>query len=174
MVAVASRRVTTDHTDSEVTSPAGADRAPRTGDRADPEPRQIRKHLLVGVVVEHLDDNQLQPLVEPQLGQAWQEPARIICTPHCMHIGASLARGVARGTAASRTIPPGLVMSLLGATGATPRSSCFINSSAEGTLFGSEAISVPVRVSMTLSSTPGNVGCSRSSMEKMPSSARSS
>ena len=28
----------------------------------------------------------------PQLGQAWQEPARIICTPHCMHIGASLTR----------------------------------------------------------------------------------
>jgi len=33
---------------------------------------------------------QLQPLVLPQLGQAWQLPARIICTPHCMHIGASL------------------------------------------------------------------------------------
>jgi hypothetical protein len=30
-----------------------------------------------------------QPLVVPQLGQAWQEPARIIWTPHCMHIGAS-------------------------------------------------------------------------------------
>ena len=34
--------------------------------------------------------HQLQPLVEPQLGQAWQEPARIICTPHCMHMGESL------------------------------------------------------------------------------------
>jgi len=33
---------------------------------------------------------QLQPLVLPQLGQAWQLPARFICTPHCMHIGASL------------------------------------------------------------------------------------
>jgi hypothetical protein len=33
---------------------------------------------------------QLQPLVLPQLGQAWQLPARTICTPHCMHIGASL------------------------------------------------------------------------------------
>lgn len=33
---------------------------------------------------------QLQPLVLPQLGQAWHEPARFICTPHCMHIGASL------------------------------------------------------------------------------------
>ena len=32
---------------------------------------------------------QLQPLVVPQLGQAWQEPARCITTPHCMHIGAS-------------------------------------------------------------------------------------
>ena len=32
---------------------------------------------------------QLQPLVLPQLGQAWHEPARFICTPHCMHIGAS-------------------------------------------------------------------------------------
>ena len=27
---------------------------------------------------------QLQPEVLPQLGQAWQLPARIICTPHCM------------------------------------------------------------------------------------------
>src|SRR4051794_17788167 len=34
--------------------------------------------------------HQLQPLVDPQLGQAWHEPARIICTPHCMHMGASL------------------------------------------------------------------------------------
>ena len=31
-----------------------------------------------------------QPLVEPQLGQAWQEPARCICTPHVMHMGASM------------------------------------------------------------------------------------
>ena len=43
----------------------------------------------------HRLHHQLQPLVEPQLGQAWHEPARIICTPHCMHIGASLARGLA-------------------------------------------------------------------------------
>ena len=28
--------------------------------------------------------HQLQPLVLPQLGQAWQEPARCIWTPHCM------------------------------------------------------------------------------------------
>jgi hypothetical protein len=34
---------------------------------------------------------QLQPLVVPQLGQAWHDPARIICTPHCKHIGASCA-----------------------------------------------------------------------------------
>jgi hypothetical protein len=27
---------------------------------------------------------QLQPLVLPHDGQAWQEPARCICTPHCM------------------------------------------------------------------------------------------
>jgi hypothetical protein len=27
---------------------------------------------------------QLQPEVLPQLGQAWQEPARCIWTPHCM------------------------------------------------------------------------------------------
>jgi hypothetical protein len=27
---------------------------------------------------------QLQPLVLPQDGQAWHEPARCICTPHCM------------------------------------------------------------------------------------------
>jgi hypothetical protein len=27
---------------------------------------------------------QLQPLVVPQLGQAWQDPDRTICTPHCM------------------------------------------------------------------------------------------
>jgi hypothetical protein len=29
-------------------------------------------------------ENQLQPLVLPHDGQAWQEPARCICTPHCM------------------------------------------------------------------------------------------
>jgi hypothetical protein len=28
--------------------------------------------------------HQLQPLVLPQLGQAWQEPARCIWTPHIM------------------------------------------------------------------------------------------
>ena len=42
---------------------------------------------------------QLQPLVEPQLGQAWHAPARCIWTPHCMHIGASdlyTARGIPR------------------------------------------------------------------------------
>jgi hypothetical protein len=33
---------------------------------------------------------QLHPLVDPQLGQAWQLPALSIWTPHCMHIGASL------------------------------------------------------------------------------------
>src|ERR671910_138826 len=32
---------------------------------------------------------QLQPLVLPQDGHAWQEPARCICTPHCMQYGAS-------------------------------------------------------------------------------------
>ena len=35
---------------------------------------------------------QLQPLVDPQLGQAWHDPAGIICTPHCMQIGASAWR----------------------------------------------------------------------------------
>ena len=39
--------------------------------------------------------SQLQPLVEPQLGQAWHEPAGTICTPHCMQIGASLGRTLA-------------------------------------------------------------------------------
>ena len=33
--------------------------------------------------------SQLQPLVLPQDGQAWHEPARCICTPHCMQYGAS-------------------------------------------------------------------------------------
>jgi hypothetical protein len=33
--------------------------------------------------------NQLQPLVVPHDGHAWQEPARCMVTPHCMHIGAS-------------------------------------------------------------------------------------
>ena len=37
-----------------------------------------------------MQNPQLQPLVLPQLGQAWQLPARIIWTPHCMHIGESL------------------------------------------------------------------------------------
>ncbi len=54
---------------------------------------------------------QLQPLVEPQLGQAWQLPARIIWTPHCMHIGAS----------EWRTMPRAGVLSS-GVTGARPSS----------------------------------------------------
>ena len=42
---------------------------------------------------------QLQPLVLPQLGQAWQLPARCICTPHCMQYGriGVTHRGGARG-----------------------------------------------------------------------------
>lgn len=32
---------------------------------------------------------QLQPLVFPQDGQAWHDPARCIFTPHCMQYGAS-------------------------------------------------------------------------------------
>jgi hypothetical protein len=48
--------------------------------------------------------HQLQPLVLPQLGQAWHEPARIICTPHCMHMGASLARCAGGDAIASRSI----------------------------------------------------------------------
>jgi hypothetical protein len=52
----------------------------------------LRSRQLDGLIACLLvsDVSQLQPLVEPQLGQAWQEPARIICTPHCIHIGASL------------------------------------------------------------------------------------
>ena len=69
-----------------------------------------------------VEPDQLHPLVEPQLGQAWHDPARFICTPHCMHIGASLWRTFG-AVAAGRTMPPGLVMSLLGAFDARPRSS---------------------------------------------------
>ena len=41
-----------------------------------------------------------QPLVEPQLGQAWQLPLRIICTPQVMHIGASWLDDAGSGTPA--------------------------------------------------------------------------
>ena len=88
-----------------------------------------------------------------------------------MHIGASLWR---TALPSGRARPPGLVMSLFGAGGATPNSICTANSSAEGTLFGSATMSLPVRLSTTLSSTPGRVGCRRSLTEKMPISARSS
>ena len=46
----------------------------------DLEPESVRSVLVI---------DQLQPLVVPQLGQAWQLPARCMVTPHCMHIGAS-------------------------------------------------------------------------------------
>src|SRR3954466_12844870 len=95
--------------------------------------------------------DQLQPLVLPQLGQAWQEPARIIWTPHCMHIGASLWR--------TRSTPAVGVWSLLGASGARPSSIEAARSPADGMLFGSAAMSDPVRVSIALSYTPGSVGC---------------
>ena len=43
----------------------------------------------------------------------------------------------------------------------------------DGTDFGSAARSVPIEVYTMDSSTPGSVGCVRSSIEKIPSSARS-
>ena len=51
-------------------------------------PERAARRLDVGGA-HRAGDAQLQPLVVPQLGQAWQAPARTIATPHCMHIGAS-------------------------------------------------------------------------------------
>jgi hypothetical protein len=84
------------------------------------------------------------------------------------------AAGFACDLRRAGVLPSGLVMSLFGAAGATPSSSWVGQLAADGTLFGSATISDPVRVSITDSSTPGSVGCRRSSIEKMPSSARSS
>ena len=101
----------------------------------------------------------------PQLGQAWQLPERIIATPHCMHIGAPSSTG--------RTMPLAAVLSTAVAT-VRPSCICVESSPAEGTYLGSEGISEPWLVTVTASSTPGSVGCSRSFTEKIPSSARSS
>jgi hypothetical protein len=46
-----------------------------TGRRGEPDPKATGSPGI---------SDQLQPLVEPQDGQAWHEPARCICTPHCM------------------------------------------------------------------------------------------
>ena len=110
---------------------------------------------------------QLQPEVLPHDGHAWHEPARCICTPHCMHIGASLC-------VMTRGMPCAGEWSVLGASGARPALICAASSPAEGMVFGSCAISLPLLVSTMVSSTPGNVGCKRSSRLKMPSSTRSS
>ena len=90
---------------------------------------------------------QLQPLVLPQLGQAWHEPARIMVTPHCMHIGAS----------ESRMTPAAGVLST-GVTAIVPAAIWSASSPAVGTDFGSVAISVPDVVSTMDSSIPGSVG----------------
>ena len=55
-----------------------------------------------------------------------------------------------------------------------PSSIWVASSLTDGMDFGSGAISLPVEVWMTDSSTPGRVGWRRSSIEKIPSSARSS
>jgi len=57
------------------------------GDLGEEDDEQTVAAAATGAGVEA---DQLHPLVEPQLGQAWHEPARIIWTPHCMHMGASL------------------------------------------------------------------------------------
>ena len=47
--------------------------------------RNISQHIEREVLVtSNAISHQLQPDVLPQLGQAWQEPARCIWTPHCM------------------------------------------------------------------------------------------
>src|SRR6187431_2691055 len=89
---------------------------------------------------------QLQPLVLPQLGQAKQLPARIITTPHCMHIGASFGR----------TMPRAAVLSS-GVGTVRPSCICVDSSPAEGTDFGSGGNSEPWLVAVIASSTPGSV-----------------
>src|SRR5688500_2966627 len=49
----------------------------------------------------HVPAAQEQPLVLPQLGQAWHEPARCIWTPQVMQYGASECVTAATGTGAS-------------------------------------------------------------------------
>src|SRR5690606_24862452 len=122
---------------------------------------------------------QLQPLVLPQLGQAWHEPARCICTPHCMQYGAStlaLVRCTAGGWSAccgarSASVTPARSSSD-GSFGAP-----FVSNSVgddESIDGGSAGTSCPWRVCTTVSSTPGSVGWVRSPVVRMPSSARSS
>src|SRR5688572_11109379 len=119
--------------------------------------------------------DQLQPLVLPQLGQAWQEPARCIWTPHCMQYGASLwlvfGRMAADGLAGAGSVTPARSRRL-GSFGAPLRSSS--NGLLASRLGGSDGISEPCRVSVTVSSTPGSVGCVRSPVVRMFSSKRSS
>ena len=106
---------------------------------------------------------QLQPLVLPQLGQAWHEPARIIGTPHCMHIGASCVRITPRA---------GVLSTGVGAT--VPERIWSASSPADGTDFGSAAIS---RARRRLDHRLVDAGQRRLQAlvdVKMPSSARSS
>ena len=91
----------------------------------------------------------------PQLGQAWQEPARCIWMPHCMQSGA-LTSATGFGALASRRSSSSASVEALSIDG------------------GSGVTSWPWMVSVTVSSTPGSVGWVRSAMVWMPSSARSS
>src|SRR4029450_7011438 len=101
-------------------------------------------------------ENQLQPLVLPHDGQAWQEPARCICTPHCMQYGASTLEAT-NGRIAGVALPGGLPASVPparsssdGSLGAPSLSnSVGDDESIEG---GSAGTSWPWRVSTTVSS----------------------
>src|SRR3954467_11328515 len=88
---------------------------------------------------------ELQPLVLPQLGQAWQLPARIICTPHCMQYGASACWCFAGWTAglaligrASVTPARSSRLRCCGPSSATAASIDAASSVTEGIDFGSD------------------------------------
>ena len=115
----------------------------------------------------------------PHDGQAWHDPARCICTPHCMQYGASMLLAAGGLMAGDWRRDDGFSASVTPARSSSDgsRGALVVSNSVgddESIDGGSAGTSWPWLVWTTVSSTPGSVGWVRSPIVRMPSSARSS
>ena len=94
----------------------------------------------------------------PQLGQAWQLPARCMMSPHTWQSTTSCFAASASRAPAAR---PPTAARLTARVGRRP-------------VLGRQRASMPARRPTVASSTPGSVGCVRSPIVSTPISTRSS
>src|ERR1700747_1216604 len=97
-----------------------------------------------------------QPLVAPQDGQAWHEPARCMMSPHTWQITTSRDRAFG---------------ALTGGAGGAVGAGAGAVSAADGGWWSSGRSS-EVADGVVASSTPGSVGCMRSPTDRMPIASR--